>query len=302
MSAAAECQILRAVRLFAPISELRRTADRVMLSAGSMPASLLSPPNNSYIDGARVPKPEWRAPTKDEGVVLWATEQSPIHEMVGIVRVFDADVLGNLQATINSLWLMPTSDSRVWTHPLTSTLMSRFKTMCIVEGSLDFHGVTFDPPGLHTVSIDPRVDKLVGLHVDYWERKNISERHTCRTRMCVNIGREDRHFLYINLSVVQMREMLKSKGQVLTTPEEAGLIGQSFLAAFPEYPVVKLLISPGEAYIAPTENILHDASSISAKTHTLHTAFRGQFRFLPTVDTSDPRSGADCTDITNSLG
>ena len=34
------------------------------------------------------------------------------------------------------------------------------------------------------------------------------------------------------------------------------------MRAFPDYPVVRLTIRPGEAYIAPTENLIHDGSTL----------------------------------------
>jgi hypothetical protein len=31
---------------------------------------------------------------------------------------------------------------------------------------------------------------------------------------------------------------------------------------FPTYPVLRLRVKPGEAYIAPTDNLIHDGSSV----------------------------------------
>ena len=46
------------------------------------------------------------------------------------------------------------------------------------------------------------------------------------------------------------------------TPGLADRVGQAFLKRFPGYPVVKIRLKPGEAYIAPTENMLHEGSSL----------------------------------------
>src|SRR5688572_7475990 len=36
--------------------------------------------------------------------------------------------------------------------------------------------------------------------------------------------------------------------------------GAAFMRRFPTCPVVRLRVRPGEAYVAPTENLLHDGS------------------------------------------
>jgi hypothetical protein len=38
-------------------------------------------------------------------------------------------------------------------------------------------------------------------------------------------------------------------------------IGQRFMRSWPGYPVIRLRIDPGEAYILPTDNLVHDAST-----------------------------------------
>lgn len=42
-------------------------------------------------------------------------------------------------------------------------------------------------------------------------------------------------------------------------------IGSMFMKDYPTYPVTQLKIAPREAYIAPTENIFHDATSFDKK-------------------------------------
>ena len=41
-------------------------------------------------------------------------------------------------------------------------------------------------------------------------------------------------------------------------------LGEEFMRQQPNYPVVKLRVAPGEAYIAPTENIIRPPAKVSS--------------------------------------
>lgn len=57
-------------------------------------------------------------------------------------------------------------------------------------------------------------------------------------------------------------------------------IGAAFMSTFPEDPIVRLRLRPGEAYIAPTENILHDGSSAEVIETNHYLSIRGRFDFM----------------------
>jgi hypothetical protein len=54
-------------------------------------------------------------------------------------------------------------------------------------------------------------------------------------------------------------------------------IARDFMRAFPSYPAVRLRIRPGEAYIAPTENIAHDGSTIGMDAMDITLTVIGRF-------------------------
>jgi hypothetical protein len=56
-------------------------------------------------------------------------------------------------------------------------------------------------------------------------------------------------------------------------------IGAAFMSAFPDYPIVRLRLQPGDAYIAPTENILHDGNSSDVVEINHYLSVRGRFDF-----------------------
>ena len=55
-------------------------------------------------------------------------------------------------------------------------------------------------------------------------------------------------------------------------------IRQNFLQKYPEYPVIKLRVAPDEAYIAPTENIIHDGCTFGKKFFDVSLTIRGKIQ------------------------
>ena len=54
-------------------------------------------------------------------------------------------------------------------------------------------------------------------------------------------------------------------------------VSRLFLTKYPNYPVFRIKIEPGEAYIAPTENIIHDGAKLNYETDFTWT-FLGYFQ------------------------
>ncbi|WP_454798682.1 radical SAM protein [Novosphingobium lindaniclasticum] len=104
-------------------------------------------------------------------------------------------------------------------------------------------------------------EHYVGMHVDSWTGLPLAEREHAQNRICVNLGRSPRSFLFVNLSLARMHAVLHGTSLAGTAYYGSDL-GHAFLRAFPNYPVVRLTIEPGEAYIAPTENLIHDATTL----------------------------------------
>jgi hypothetical protein len=125
-----------------------------------------------------------------------------------------------------------------------------------------------NPPGLATVTRDPVTGQFVGLHVDSFHQHYDDSRGAVGNRVSVNIGTSPRYFLFIPLS---FRALFVRAGQ---PPGRTDVVA-SFMAANPDQPVLRLRVDPGEAYIAPTESIAHDASSLGAAAEDMHVTGRG---------------------------
>lgn len=117
----------------------------------------------------------------------------------------------------------------------------------------------------------------IGLHVDYHDGLSFYESDQARNRICINIGQEDRYFLFINLPIQTILSLLQCEAVQHPYPTS---LGRAFMAKFPGYPVVKLCIPPGYAYIAPTEILIHDATTLDKRCQDLTLTFLGYF-YIP---------------------
>ena len=123
-------------------------------------------------------------------------------------------------------------------------------------GPTQWLGISSRPSGLRTSTIDSTCGRRIGLHLDSWDQAPLRERDACRTRLCINLGVRTRSLLFVPYCIAEIVDALRSYPQVHNAN-----IGGQFCEQYPEAPVLELEIPPGYAYLAPTENLLHDGSS-----------------------------------------
>lgn len=253
---------------------------RVVLEAGLAPAERLAIADGVVdVSGTAVrggvyqartfaPRRPWRRPEPWESEMLLGQAQDEASgEPVSVVRA-PAPVLA----------MMPRAQEAADSgEPLDALFVERLAESVHRWVSAAFHASRFFVVGAHRGTSDQQTatkegELLVGLHVDNWERSPISSRHECRSRLCVNLGREDRFFLFINRPIHRMLDEVE-----IERAGNACELGEAFLATFSEYPVVSLRVRPGEAYIAPTENVLHDGSTRGSSSPDLIYTVLGDF-------------------------
>lgn len=241
-----------------------------------------------YNDGAIVPDQTWRALTADERrFVIAGSPPNHFGKGVSIVRLPPAllqpfQALRKAAAEVRReeelLLLLGSAICSEGTRSVVEHVRRQFQRAPatrdakeeMIEG-----GILVKPPGLLTVTVQPGSNTLIGLHLDDWYSFPLERRHLAPNRICLNLGCEDRFFLFVNLPIAQMREVVKRSGM---SAESGGTrIARTFMSLCPSYPVVRVRIRPGEAYIAPTENVMHDASSIGMSMMDLTLSIRGRF-------------------------
>jgi hypothetical protein len=111
--------------------------------------------------------------------------------------------------------------------------------------------------------------QLIGLHIDRWERKPAAMLSGTRNRLCLNLGPHSRYLVYL---AVDPRQIAASRGCAPTdffTTADA----QRYMREHPTVHVFRLRIDPGEAYIAPTEYLIHDGLASSTTGEWVYTIF-----------------------------
>ncbi len=91
-------------------------------------------------------------------------------------------------------------------------------------------------------------------------------------RICINLGLESRHFLFC-APLVSRLALLPDCAELPT----AYAVVQRVLASCSSLPVYRLEVRPGEMYLAPTFDIIHDATSLPKSRPDVSFSAIGQF-------------------------
>lgn len=157
-----------------------------------------------------------------------------------------------------------------------------------------FNAIAINKPGLHTVTFDHKESKYIGLHIDSFDKDHPWKRSFSSNRICINISTEDRYFVFINktiLSIVKEIQQLQPESIPKETHLDISKLAYYFAICKPHYPVVRVKCPPGYAYIAPTENIIHDGSSENQTQLDVSISFRGFFSPNPSQVINDSQYG-----------
>ena len=268
--------LLSPVVLYSPQRNVLELEDRIHLSRGTCPAEMIDSGTPTYVSGARVPVPEWRLATREENFVLWSTTAPQAHRGVGVVRLLGAQLV-RLFAERSDIFER-THDADTLKHPLIGLLLDSIGNVGLVAKHVLSARIGRDQPGCITMTKAVYQDARIGLHVDRWDRLSVDELEQSSNRISINLGPVDRHFIFLNQTASGMVAMLE-RANLYVAPD-VGAIGAAFMLAFPEYPIVRLRLRPGEAYVAPTENILHDGSSAGIMETNRYLSIRGRFTFM----------------------
>ena len=143
-----------------------------------------------------------------------------------------------------------------------------------VESAEDFviHGVRVQRSPVVTATTHPMPEGLsfIGMHVDRWHHGTYG--CSVHSQFSVNLAQRDRFFTFLNIPV----QILKEK---YGDPIGGWLsIGRDFAESNGRYPFVRIRLRPGEAYLAPTENLVHDVSLSGSDLPDICFNLRGRFR------------------------
>lgn len=102
---------------------------------------------------------------------------------------------------------------------------------------------------------------LMGLHFDDAVGLNLGHLDKKTNRISFNIGYGKRYLWVIDRTIDSVMEEMQDSDAEINDLED---LTRAFLEKNPDYPVLRITIHPGEAYVAPTDCVLHDGSTIGS--------------------------------------
>jgi hypothetical protein len=147
----------------------------------------------------------------------------------------------------------------------------------LADTPLTPHSIYFGQPNLGNNTFNTKENVYIGMHLDSWEGELFQNRKNARNRICINLGNDSRYLMFYNVSLFSMATM--ANFETKSVSYDINMIYKKFAQSFPEIPIYRLEVKPYEAYIAPTEFIIHDGSSWNSTFPDINLVVRGRFHF-----------------------
>lgn len=246
----------------------------------------------SYEEDAFIPERSWRTLSNQEIKTLKSTDKRSDSNTIYI-----GDIPENLKTLFQKLDLGHCKNrndvfDRFKKNPdLTleiNKITEEFLKSKSDEKPFRFHYLGTNLPNLEVVASDTTVlpadhaeqdKKYMGIHNDGTKFVSPHALYKLGNRLTINLGKETRSFLFVNLTMTQALNMLKQKVDVTKYQIDIINISKYFFKYFPDYPVIKIDQKPYQYYIAPTDNCFHDGSTLGMKELDIIIVYFGAFRF-----------------------
>ena len=233
-----------------------------------------------------VPREPWRVLTSAQREVL----RRPIVEESS-TRLYTLDFPETIRAVFweNHAVHLFSKDS----DELRKSTLDAFKRFVLdTLASLPGFGIsavrTFDimigASGNRSTAFDARSGKFVGLHLDDHENLGFNDRSRGFQLLSINLGHAERHVQFVNHDA---KSLLERIGGVTALPEEArsaASLVQTFFGAFPDCPIVRFTLQPGQGYIGVTQDFIHDGSTNEVGRPDVSCLLGGHFKLTEGVN------------------
>lgn len=272
-------QLKKGITIHSPLANI---ASQVMVNEGTMRAGKATGLN--YYRNSYIPKTNWRSLSSTEQKVL--ISDSPFSDYGK--NIYIGELPGDLKKSLKSLGLhkctemdqvMPCIKKQEKKVKKLSDRLEDFIRPFSSTGQYKFHRITRALPNWATTTRFLVKDELVfvGLHIDQSRQFTPFTAARSDNRISVNMGSETRHLALINLTLIQVVNMIKERSGIPYSEINLVNISTLFFKYFSGYPTVKLAIKPYQFYIAPTDNFLHDATTLEINNLDVTFVYVGQF-------------------------
>lgn len=254
------------------------TSTRIEMCRGTRSASIEEKQALQLEHSAAVPAGEWRVAAEQDRTE-WFAEQAMLPGLKVSVVQLPGELADSFLQIGRDISQSPQGDPR--RRPDQKRAVLELLSAIVAEYGDPNHatrplGVGRNPGGL-PVTTRGSSGKRIGLHVDNWTHGESLDRGNSDNRICINIGSAPRWLLFLPVPLADAAASLKRLAE-----REAPVLGPTdiarlYMRRFPDVPVFSLQIRPGEAYIAPTENIIHDGSTRGSDQDDMFVTYLGRF-------------------------
>ncbi|QHI35934.1 hypothetical protein IMCC3317_12820 [Kordia antarctica] len=246
-----------------------------------------------FIPQAYVNKKDWRQLTAKELACL-----APNEDRNDFNTIYLGEIPEALQACFETLHLVESTNrdevfDRLEKDPpaiqKATELLNEFLLPKSNSKKFNFHCIGVNHPNLELVASNTTmlavghkesVRKLLGLHNDGTQLMTIKTAHEFGNRISINLGKDPRYFLFVNLHLMEAYKMLQER---MSADEFMAVnitnIPAYFFSHFPDYPVLKVQQKQYQYYIAATDNCFHDGSTLGNKNLDITMVYFGSFQY-----------------------
>ncbi|MEU8462281.1 hypothetical protein [Streptomyces sp. NPDC029003] len=120
-------------------------------------------------------------------------------------------------------------------------------------------GQALAKPDMVTTTDNHGDGRLLGLHLDNWDRLTYADKHTGRRRLCLNLGPGTRYLVLGAIDAQTVCRAVHPADYVHRHPHTNDF--RAYVADGRAVRLFRIRLAPGEGYLAPTEYLLHDGST-----------------------------------------
>lgn len=251
--------------------------ERIYLSNGSERAT-----TNTYLHNAYIPRNTWRKSNAEEINVLTTLDDNDDFSTTVCLRSVPNEIINlaekmKLSSVISAGELEKILSVQSEDYEQLNKLVEEFvQQLLYPDQQMIHHGFCINEPNIETVSYERDSQRYLGLHLDTSVAFNIETADVCPNRIAINLSKEKRYLLFVNKTVKQMTSMILSLEPTIDINSlTATSLVNHFFTLYPDYPVIRITQNPYEAYIAPTDNIIHDGSTKDNSMHDITLIHRG---------------------------
>lgn len=125
-----------------------------------------------------------------------------------------------------------------------------------------FLAFTDSQPGQPTTTIDESAGLRIGVHLDNFDKLPLAERTASRRRLGLNLGPGVRHLLLGSIDILDICQAAGIRNPRYC-PHTDDI--RRHVAGGRRFRLIRLRLDPGDGYIAPTELVPHDGSTLTAE-------------------------------------